>query len=307
MEVRIRPIFVALSVSAVALVALCAVVFVHVAWNRSPGSLIARLPSADGMVVFVNLAAIRSAGLLGELQAIDVAPEREYLEFVENTGFDYEQDLDVVVGSFEEFETFLLLRGRFDWGRLRDYIESMRGSCYNGFCQVTGSSEDRQISFFAVTPDVMALAVGADPWAASLLMDRGESPVGEMPAAPVWISAPGNAVATAGWLPAAARTLASQLNTAERVTLSLSPAGADFETRLRVDCASAEDASGLTAQYQKITDSFAVLAGSEDEAVDSPGLGDVLKNGRFRSEGTVVTGTWPVSEALLRTIVSGGG
>jgi len=302
-EVRIRPFFLALSVSTAAAVVLLAVVFLHGAGSGSPASLIRRLPTGEATVVYFDLAAVRSAGLLSQLEGVEVAPEREYLDFVDGTGFDYEQDLDSVLASFQEFETFMLLKGRFDWGRLRNYVRSHRGSCNNGFCQITGSSEDRQISFFAVTPDVMAIAVGADPWAATLLMEPNESPVGEVPAAPVWIMAPGSVLERAAWLPEGMRSFASQLVVANRVILSLSPAGSGFESRLRVDCPTVESAADLTTRFREITEAVVSLAGGQDPASDSTGLGDVLKNGEFRSEGATVTGIWPVSLSLLRAIL----
>jgi hypothetical protein len=160
--------------------------------NFSAADLAARLPEGESTIVYVNAEAFRETGLLELLGLPDVAEEAEYQRFVEESGFDYRRDLDAVLASFHENEAFLLIRGRFDWGRLVDLANERGGDCYNGFCRVDGSVPDRRISFFAVTPFVMGMAVSRDSWAAVALdAVKQQPPLEEMPEQPVWVTVSG--------------------------------------------------------------------------------------------------------------------
>jgi len=304
--VRIRPFHLALLVSLVCVVGLAALAFSHIRWSSSLSALVRRLPPGDATVLYLDLAAVRAAGLLDLLGSAQVDEENDYRDFVEATGFSYNQDLDSVLASFHEFETFLLLKGRFDWRRLRNYVASERGDCYNGFCRLAGSEADRQISFFALTPQVMAMAVGADPWAASLLGETSEeSPLAEVPQSPAWITAPGSVLARSPWIPEGTRSLASPMIEATRVTLSLSPADSEFECRLRVSCQSAAAAESLASQLQSTTETLAAIVHQQSVEPGSQSLSDVLTAGEFRSDGASVDGRWPISRNLVRAIVDG--
>jgi len=305
-KLRIRPFFLALTVSLVGLGVLIALGLGHVAWNSSPESLIRRLPADDAALVCVDLEAIRYAGLFEEIASVDVDVESDYREFVEATGFDYEQDLDFVLASFQEFETFLILEGRFDWGRLRDYVDTQGGTCYNGFCQLEGSGIDRQISFFSITPNALAMYVGADPWGAWLLArprtDRLEA---GMPDGPVWVSAPGSVLEKSEWIPEEAQSAASRIFRANRLVLSLSPGVPEFEARLRLDYGTAAVADDIASQMRTVAGALAALDTGGTPDVGSASIASLLAEGEFRSEGASVYGAWPVSRTLLQQVLTG--
>ena len=77
-------------------------------------------------VVYMDVAAIRRSGILNMLAGSKAAEEPEYRQFVDQTKFDYRQDLDAVAAAFKDGQVFLALRGRFHWKNLADYARPRR-------------------------------------------------------------------------------------------------------------------------------------------------------------------------------------
>ena len=125
------------------------------------------LPIANASVVYIDVDAIRRSGVLNILAGSKAAEEIEYKQFVDATEFDYRRDLDAVAAAFKDNETFFVLRGRFQWKRLTEYARAQGGRCDRGYCVVAGSRPNRRISFRALKPDVLAMAVSADETAAN--------------------------------------------------------------------------------------------------------------------------------------------
>src|SRR2546423_1234043 len=82
------------------------------------GALLRRIPASNALLLFVDFAELRRAGVLGLLEAPQTTEEPEYRDFARQTGFDYQQDLDAAVLAVAPEGKFLLLRGRFDWKKL---------------------------------------------------------------------------------------------------------------------------------------------------------------------------------------------
>ena len=137
---RLHPVLVVLLV-----VAICGglILGVGVMRNRraaTPQALVAHLPAEEGVILAIDFAALRRTGILAALSGTSVAQEPEYKSFVVETGFDYEQDLDYAVAWFGKDTTCVLLRGRFDWARLRaPTSRSQGGVCRNSFCRSTAA------------------------------------------------------------------------------------------------------------------------------------------------------------------------
>src|SRR5689334_22349863 len=156
------------------LVALAAVVSTgavwSVVWYRSrsipTAALMKRMPTRDTLVVYVDFAKLRQAGILTMLENAKGPVDPDYKHFVDKTDFDYRQDLDSALVAFSPAGKYMLIRGRFDWRSLRSYAKENGGDCLNAFCRMTGSSQQRQISFFPVQKGLMALAVSPDDYAA---------------------------------------------------------------------------------------------------------------------------------------------
>jgi len=72
-------------------------------------------------------------------------PTREWAKahvpkLVAKTEFDYKQDLDTAMIAFAPTGRYILLKGRFDWTSLSNYVRSQDGSCNNWFCRMHGSA-----------------------------------------------------------------------------------------------------------------------------------------------------------------------
>jgi hypothetical protein len=108
-------------------------------------ALLARLPRKDSLVISIDFAALRRAGLMDLLSSSKTPEEPEYKTFVRNTDFDYKQDLDLALASFGPTGKYFLLVGHFDWNKLYAYARSQGGECANGRCQMGGSTPERKI------------------------------------------------------------------------------------------------------------------------------------------------------------------
>jgi hypothetical protein len=134
--------------------------------GSSPSDLVAYLPTDNATVVYIDAAAIRRAGILKMIAGSKAAEELEYQRFVDQTLFDYRQDLDAVAVAFKDRQVFLAARGNFRWKNLMDYAAQQGGSCHNSFCSVPSSRPSRRISFYPLKSNIMALAISTDDFAA---------------------------------------------------------------------------------------------------------------------------------------------
>lgn len=262
--------------------------------------LLNRLPTQDAVVLSVDFAALRSAGVLNLLSGSKAAEEPEYAEFVRNSNFDYKKDLDSALVAFAPDGIFFLIRGRFDWPKLAAYAKRQGGSCYNQLCRMTGSRPERRISFLPLRPDLMGLAVANDDLAASRLQQASPQRAIKAPAQPAWVSVPSKALKDRAALPGAAHLFTSALADADLVTVSLGPEGREFAARLEAQCRSAESAARLVAQLQKTT---AVLR--DVSTREKNDLGVVLGGGTFQPVASTVLGHWTVRKSFLENLASG--
>ena len=307
MPFHFRPLHLGLAVAVFCVAVVAVVELVHTKRNSSPDSLARRLPAGDATTLYIDVAAIRDIGLLDLLQSSDVPEEAEYRSFVDATGFDYAVDLDEIMASFHDDSTYVLLQGRFDWTRISDYVNSQDGTCYNGLCRMAGSTPERQISFTAITPWVMAMAVSPDMTAVQALQsDHGSSNPPDIPRAPVWVSLSGSRLGRSTWLPTGTRSFVSAVSDADQVTLSLVPADAGFEAHLEVNCESREKAERLTAQLKGVTVLLTSLIRREHQQANPDDLSGILTAGAFNSEGARAYGRWPVRRTFLEGILAHG-
>jgi len=292
-------------------VALCAGVIAGLALLRSRlgatrEDLLAYLPSGDAVVLSIDVAALRRAGLLASLAGSTVPEEPEYKAFVLETGFDYQQDLDLVLVAFQKQNLYALVRGRFNWRKLNSYVAAQDGSCRNSFCRVAGSTPQRNISFFPLKPDVMALAVSPDGWAANNLQTRLKNGwQGAAPGQPVWMAVPASYLHDTENLPSGTRLFAKAMEGAERVMLSLGVEEGRLEALLDVTCRSADEASVLSFQLGGVTRLLRSMIARENKTPNPKDLSGVLAAGSFRQEGTRVYGRWPIQREFLESLAAG--
>jgi hypothetical protein len=286
---------------------LCGLVLWGVVWYRSraftPAAMLKRLPSSDALVVYIDFAALRNAGILQMLDGSKVGEDPEYRAFVERTEFDYKQDLDAAMVAFAPSGKYMLLKGRFDWKSLSSYVRSQDGSCNNSVCRLRGSTPERRISFFPLQSSLMALAVSSDESAALRMNSVDRRPDRVLPRAPVWLSIPPSIVHSGQALPEGTQMFARSLERAQTVTLAFAPEGGDYAARLDVRCATGDDAAALAGQLTKTTGLLKELISRENKQPNPADLSGFLTSGNFRHEGTRVEGYWPLSRALLSNLL----
>lgn len=279
-------------------------------WRHRPlltnTQLVAMLPAKSDSIFFANIAILRQAGLMKALAGVKPAEDKDYAAFVSQTHFDYTRDLDVLAGGVSGDERFFLARGRFDWPKLRNYVETHGGTCEGERCQTPASTPGRWATFREIDASVAALAVGRDRNALDALhpekLDEAQMPSSE----PIWMRLSPEALKDLSSLPPALRLLAAPLQQADSLLVSLGSAdansGAAFAIRMDALFPSAPAAQAASKQLQLETNmlKLAILRGREQ-----PSSGDftsVLTGGRFEAKQARVYGTWPVSEELVKSL-----
>jgi hypothetical protein len=280
--------------------------------HRIPPSsdLVVYLPTANASVAYIDVDAVRRAGVLGMMAGSKAAEEPDYRQFVGETKFDYRQDLDAVAAAFKDGRTYFALRGRFHWKDLRDYAMRQGGSCHNDFCIVPGSQPNRRISFYPVKPDVMAMAVGPDDFGAYQVTGRSVHLALAPPHDPVWALIPAAALQKMDSLPEAAKAYVPALEGADQIAFSINvfKNAADRSQQLqlgvRVTCKDPRAASVLLTQFEATTKALRELLARQRTKPDSADFSGVLVAGSFRREERQVYGAWPLPRAFMDAITA---
>lgn len=274
----------------------------------SPAGMLRRLPPENATVLFVNFDTLRRGGVLKLLASSKTAEEPDYQTFVRATGFDYQKDLDLAAVSFSSDGEFFVVKGRFDWPKLRAYAEGQGGGCEGRLCRMQGSTPARRISFMPLQPNLMALAVSTDASAATRLAESATSSVQllDPPLDPVWLSVPAESLKAPGQLPPGAAFFTAALASADKILLSLGPEGDRLEARLLVTCRTSSDAAALAGQLQHATSLVREMMARENQAPNAKDLSGVLTAGVFEQSGRRVLGRWPLPAAFLESLAGGG-
>jgi hypothetical protein len=290
-----------------AVAAVCGGVIAGVLWyhdrDLTNSTLLRRLPVADSLVVGIDFAALRNSGILQALEDSKVAEEPDYQAFVHQTDFDWRQDLDGAILAFTPTAKYLLVRGRFDWKSLQSYVSLQGGDCYNAFCSMKGSAEDRQISFFPLQRNLMGMAVSTDSTAALRLQNVAIGKGPEAPNAPLWLSVPVGILKSSTDLPEGTRMFASGLGQAQNLTLTLTPDGNRFAARMTVTCRNETDAADVALELTRVTRLLRDMIARENQKLNPSDLSGVLTSGSFRPEGKRVDGYWPIERSFIQNML----
>ena len=304
MSFRSKPWRVALAVLVV-----CAAAVGVFYWLRNPsydaGRLLALLPSDRATLVSIDTDALRKSGLLGLVAGSKAAEEADYRKFVEQTGFDYRTDLDAVAAAFVDGRVYTTLRGRFQWGKLAAYVQSQGGQCRDSVCSMPGSSAARNISFYEVTSNVLALAVSPDARGVTSIGPGGRKIELPVPLDPVWISVPAAVFNRLDAFPDGTRAFLSPLARAQKITFAAGPQGDRLQLRLEVVCTTAEAAAELTKQLSSVTGLLKDMIGRAHMTPNPRDLSGVLVGGRFEQRAATVIGTWPIERGFVEALASG--
>jgi hypothetical protein len=272
---------------------------------RVDSELLSLLPEADATVFFADAARLRAAGYLKLLEGPARNQEKEYTGFVRETGFDYTRDLSTVAGSMRGEQIWLVLRGRFDWDRLREYMRAHGATCAGGLCgMATRTGGGRALSLRAIQPDVLALAVSADAAAAERIRPH-ESALVQASPAPVWLRPARSALANPAQLPLAFRIFAISLQSADSVVLTLEPSqtsGSAFA--IGIDAVFVNQATAETArdQLERSTNLLKLELRRRQQQPDPRDFEWLLTAGKFQVTHEHLAGSWPVSEKLLASL-----
>lgn len=271
--------------------------------------MIAALPADHATVFYADVDTLRKAGILNLLAGSKAVEEAEYRKFVQQTGFDYRTDLDSVAAAFVNGASYFIVRGRFQWKQLADYARLQGGECHYAICSLPGSSLERNISFYPLQPNVLALAVTPDPGGVNMISPGSVLKLGALPAEPIWISIPSSALAKPGALPEGVQALLDPVARAERVIMAVGPQGERAQLRLSVVCKSPEDAVMVKGELASATDvlrsaSLADRPGADRPVPGQPDWAGFLRGGTFSQAGPEVMGAWPLERSFLEALVS---
>jgi hypothetical protein len=180
MRIRRRlpiPLAVLLIVAAVALIVTLR--------KQAPPEAARLLPGADGFF-YINLKWIRTFNATGQLPPVSRDPE--YQKFVEETGFQFERDLDKAAfaihypqswgngtaGSASEPRFSEIFVGRIDSGRLTAYLKKISSSIddYRGFDIYSIPFEGRTVRVVILSYDSVAVSNHPDPAVIRGMLDR---------------------------------------------------------------------------------------------------------------------------------------
>ncbi len=273
--------------------------------GASPSDLASYLPTRDATVLFIDVDAIRRAGILDMIAGSKAAEEIEYKQFVDQTLFDYRQDLDAFAAAFKDNQIFFALRGRFHWKNLMDYAVHQGGSCHNGFCVTSGSRPNRRISFYALKPDLMAMAISSDDFAAYQIKRQSSALPLLPPGQPIWAVVPILALKNAGALPDGTKPYVSALGNAEQIVFALGPDGDHLQLALNVTCRDVPAASALMVDLEAATNELRKLIARQHEHPDPADLTAVLVAGTFHRDDRRVYGQWPIARAFVDALAGG--
>ncbi len=302
MRIRLKPsVFLPLLAVLISLVLFS----IHRAQNRfvrTDADLVALLPQRDLTTFFVNVELLRQSKLRSLLSAPKASEESDYRRFVRETGFDYSRDVDALAGESDNEQWFLLLRGRFDWGKLRSYASAHGGSCKGEICKLPASSPGRWISFRQVQPNVLGVAVDSSPLAVQALAPRTLDNPPALPPQPVWVRVAHYLLSNPKSLPLPAQIFVMAVESADEVTLSadLDPENRNqFQLRMEAQCRNGAIADTARKQLEIQTKMLALGLERQHQQPNPADLTGLLIAGRFQVAGKKLIGTWPLRRELL--------
>jgi hypothetical protein len=272
---------------------------------RSNADMVALLPHGDATIFFADVAALRGAGMLGLFAESKTVEEPEYQQFVRETHLDYRRDIQAIAGAVDGKQILLILRGRFDWSRLRQYALTHGGTCKNNFCNMPTSKPGHWASFLPIQPDVMGLAVSHDSGAALALSHPRDRVSQQLPSDPVWVKVSRNLLENPVSLPVPLRIFAISLQSANQVLLSLDSGGqseAAFRLQLDAQCPTTATAETIKTQLELQTRMLRMELAREHEQPSRADFSGMLIAGTFHVSDRHVIGTWPIHKELLNAL-----
>jgi hypothetical protein len=236
--------------------------------------LLSEVPSGAPTLFYADLAAIRASAFYQQRpdHGPIALPDREYADFVQSTGFDFEKDLDrVALASWptaltqgqnkqDQKKSILVADGRFDQRKIRDYVlrkgKLDRQQGHDVF-QFPADKAGGWSSLTFLNDDRIAIVEGAS--IAPLLEHRGENSAND-PARERAARVAGAAVfaitrvptAPENFSPGGAQSaqLMSMARSVQWITLAARPEGNNMRLSLEGECLTPTDARQLQSTLQ---------------------------------------------------------
>jgi hypothetical protein len=155
----------------------------HAAQSDVVPELLLYVPADAKVIVYLDAAALRSSAFAADLIALGPSqtPDREYLEFVQATGFDFSRDLDRVVMIIRQQTpaevALAVAEGKFDRARITAYaLRSGKAARANGadIFEIPQPSSGKNVALTFLDEGRIALAQGVGGRAAlESLLQRG--------------------------------------------------------------------------------------------------------------------------------------
>jgi hypothetical protein len=149
-----------IALAAAVVIASAATFFGYLKWSVPPSSrreeTLALMPTDASAVLFLNFAELRQSPFVRQLYAWAQKPptEADYAQFVKETGFDYERDLDRIAIAVrkrgEDTTLFAVLDGKFDPRKISAYALKDGTAVKKGgreIFSVTANETTKKISF----------------------------------------------------------------------------------------------------------------------------------------------------------------
>jgi hypothetical protein len=199
---------------------------------------------------------------------------------------------------------YFVLKGRFDWSKLKSYASEQGGKCEGEYCSAAGSTPGRVISFYPLGSTLMALASATTEKSARDISRRTPEKLPfDVPTKPVWLHAPASLLRDQQQqAPAGTRLFMRALEQAEQLMMTIGPSGDAFEVAMDVTCKSEQDAAVLKAQLESLTDLLKKLIFREKQQPNAADLSGVLTSGVFQRDSLHVLGRWSIQKAFLETL-----
>ena len=305
MRFRFQPWQLALVLVLVCAGAIMGVYLYRNSGGNSPSEMVSYLPLGDGALVYLDVGSMRRSGLLDLIAGKKATAEVEYQSFVDETRFDYRDDLDAAAALFKDGQVFIVLTGRFNWKSLMGYVSNHGGYCYNGFCTVTGSQPDRRVSFYPIRSNMMAMAVSRDGWAAYQITRKAARLPVVPPRQPVWAILTGPALKGLSGLPSGTKSFVSALSTANEMVFAVGEKDNQLELSANVKCQTSDQATVLVNELQSATETLRAWLAREHQQPNPDDMSGILTSGTFRRDDRQVYGSWPVRRAFIEAMASG--
>jgi hypothetical protein len=291
-------------------------------WIRRGASagLLRRLPGENVLLIYADLARLRQTGALAPLLRAQVTPSADYARFVEETGFDYQRDLDAAAVCYLPDRVYVLAQGRFDGERLRQYAASQGGGCKGSDldqpCWMPASQPGRQISLLLLGPNLLALATAPEPEAVLALRSPPSADAQHLAQTAaelndgsplVWLTASPAGLDQAGrQAPSPNLALFSRaLAGAQRAYVFLNDLSPDLQLAVRAVCHSAAQAEEMRRLIQGLNDFLGGLLRGVKKP-EAPGWEQVLASAVVEQKGNTVHASWRLNAQTLETLGAAG-